>query len=136
MEVAYTKGGEYLGEIVPGERRFALSDLGMGGLCHAARNWTPKIFGVPKAPNVFAWNMPLPDNSDEWDKAVRKIANERPKFEGFLSFSLPIYSLSGHRAYLYYTVQEGPLWGGGGFVTMQKQDGKWVKVKDEVTVQY
>lgn len=136
MAVAYTKDGVYLGFNSESGRTLRLVDLKPGGFCLVARNWTEFTFGVPTAPNVIAWNERPPEDESQWDKKWNDLKKKHPNLAGSLYFSLPIYSPKGDMAYLYYEVIEGPMWGGGGYLTMKKEWGKWVKVADDITIQY
>ncbi|GEM_PF-6065235 len=136
MAVAYTKDGEYLGYTNENGKTLRLMDLKPGGFCLIARNWIKHNYGQLSAPNVIRWNVPPPEDDSQWDKAWDEIKKKHPKLAGCLYFSLPIYSPSGDMAYLYYEVIEGPLYGGGGYLTMKKEGDKWVKVADDITIQY
>jgi len=136
MAVAYTKGGVYMGFSTESGRTLRLMDLKPGGFCLVARNWTEFNIGVPSAPNIISWNERPPEDESMWDKRWQDLKMKHPDLAGSLYFSLPIYSPRGDMAYLYYEVIEGPLWGGGGYLTMKKEGGRWVKVADDITIQY
>lgn len=133
LEVGFTKGGRYVGYLDDKPSEILPHDFRPGGICLVLRNWVGATIGLPNCPNIVAWNLQMPDDMD-WIDYHRGLARKYEHYAGSLTFSLPIYSLDGQRAYLHYDVWEGPLEGQGGFLTLEKRDGKWQAVGDDVVM--
>ena len=126
-------GGTYVGYLGSGKDYFMPTKWEPGAICLALRNWTDASFEKPQCTNIAAWDIEKPADV-EWMDFYRGLGKSIPNYEGVMTLSLPIFSPDGQRAYLWYDIWHGPLSAEGGFLTLEKRDGKWVAVNRDVRV--
>lgn len=91
------------------------------------RNFLPFAKTRPKFAQIYGWDVPL--SEDDWyDDIWKKFGSH-----GFLTFTLPAYSLDGRYAVITASVQEGGLYGQGKSFVLEKVYGVWKVIHEEVT---